>query len=76
MECQGIDKDTVLKLLLYLTAVRRGASVMDSCSVGASSPVHNDSFSEDDEGLLQSCVQHIPDDTHDPNAKFNRSWIK
>lgn len=43
---------------------------------GLTSSVHNDSFSEDEGELLHCNMSHTSDDITDPNAKFNRSWIK
>lgn len=56
--------------------MKKPADVVDSWTPeGVSVIVHNDSFS-DDEDLLHcsKTVSHISDD--DPNAKFNRSWIR
>ena len=43
---------------------------------GGGSDVHNDSFSDEDELLLHGSALHLTDDVSDPNAKFNRSWIR
>lgn len=38
-------------------------------------PLHNHSFSDEEEELLQ-LTSPLSDDGVDPNAKFNRSWIR
>lgn len=63
---------TVFMLLFSILPMRKAGGIMDS-NKGSSLPLHNDSFSEDEDGLLQCSAS---DDIHEPNAKFNRSWIK
>lgn len=72
----------VFMFLLSIFPVRRAGDIVQDSSWSAEvnpgtrpslQSLHNDSLSDDDDELLHS---YICDDGSDPNAKFNRSWIK
>ena len=60
--------------------VKRKKSVADGecrgADEGGGTVLHNESFSDDEDELVQYSLAHSPEDGGDPNAKFNRSWIK
>ena len=52
-----------------------GGEERDDAVTDGTTDLHNHSFSDEEDELLQF-TSSLSDDGVDPNAKFNRSWIR